>query len=607
MHTGVSQSNIFSISRHVMNANTESTLEGFICDKCGCSKKECKCLKPCFNTNSLPKEVIEDGVSYSCEVNENKTIMKVYNGADPYGVVLKEEHKRPIMYKFCYRVDDTIATKFIESTLFKCRSVDHIMQHVNPLLQSAVVLDAKQENDLYKVSLNMRTKTGTNVLSIDVEHAELKRLCSVLRDQTIAHGVLMAKNSDLSVYCDLDDNMIKFTLHDNKDNLLASIGHDWSPFSDMIQHTEASVSDMQGLQTLLQQQTRMFHSSSCVTAENESMSEMYRTCNNKLHMGASVISKMGLISDGISKKDEVSSENRDWVTKRCGLRVMSVPLDKSMQKMKIKDDKTKISCFFSGSVRYAIAHKNQEVTNVLVNQHGMSIEDVTAMLMSGIASCANSGIEATYNEKPCKKALLLNSIDFPLRLESSIETRRMNACRHTMGTTMNTFKLQQNYLEDDIFVHICKNDGGSCVFSKNIIKNIVSVYLSVNNTAVHNSAKYVARKTVAFERTSAENDLMRFRNVMSDIEHVDEFSLHRAALQLAHINSACLQNPGTQLSIAHHYLRSCWLKTHLYKLGVIYPNTVNDIKYCTSAAKLSSMGKTPIGSSNFWYMVPFCT
>ena len=305
----------------------------------------------------------------------------------------------------------------------------------------------------------------------------------------------------------------------------------------------------------------------------------------------SVIKAVQLISDGHTDSPVEEGKNHDWVMKECSVR--NIPPTNA------EDTKTNISCFDSATIRYAIASENPELQHALTNEHNMNMEDITIMLMSGVSSCVSSKIEEINTQKPCQNAFLINGIDFPFSSQSSLDFQRMDACRHSMGLEEEKwfFKLQQNYVHDDIFVHIYGRCG-ACVFSKikNNKKIPYSVYIFSNGK---NNDENIRRRT-------RSDQTMSSMQVMSSIKDVETFSLHRAALQLAHINAACLQNPYTQLSTAHRYLRTCWLETHLHKLATVYPMTVHDIGYCTVASKLSRMAKTPIEACNFWYLVPFC-
>jgi hypothetical protein len=617
-----------TVSRRLVDEETYTQLICCKCGDCDNDQEDCNCENGRFNCGSLVKildVVVEPGSSLTCDrLDKEKSIIKLYNGEYPHGIIVKEPNKGSVMFKFHYGGNEKKLTKFIKSTLFRYDSIDHIIDFVNPLLIPASLGNTKEEDDTYNVSLCLTHNTNkTSMLNIDVEHSELQRIRKVVHSNSNVKGMLMAKNDELSVRCDVDHMMIKCNLNDNDGKLLASISHDWSPFSDLVQYTRPMVSNIQGLQTLLQQKTRMLHPCSSVNAETETLYEMYNTCSDRLALGVSVIKSMKLISVDKEGKTTDAITNQNWVNSSCGITTSSKILDDIDHDQSVganetdeivKDQEPKISCLFSGSVRYAIAHKNKDITRIFMDNYGLTIEQVTSVLLSGIGSSASHSVPLNGFGTPCKQAMLLNNMNFVHTPTRSLELRRMNACRHAMGTDMDTFKINQNFIDATVFIHICNNDHGSCVFSVNNIRNLISVYLSPES---HNKdyADIVAQKNVSFssqqahardEYGNAANSLMRFRCVLSDIQDDDKpFNIHKAATQLAHLNTACIQNPTTALGKSLRYLRSCWFNTQILKLGIIYPKTVDDINYCRMTAKLKNMAKSTVGSSHFWDMVPF--
>jgi hypothetical protein len=546
--------------------------------------------------------------------NVNECMLNVMQSELPYGIVLqKGKDSKQFLYKFNYHREDITAIDFLHKSLFNCLTVDHAIQMMNPLLQSDMGQIVRNNSSTYDVSLLVDGKP----LSIAVEHGEVKEMCHSLQSSVKLDNVLVAKNCELSLHTNVLCNSIMCEVRDSGGDFLASIAHDWSPFADLVQVSKCGVSQIRGMQTLLQQKTRMIHPTSCIASETNSIMEMYNTSSNRLEIAVSIIKAMKLTNVRAS-----IGHHHKWVNDNCEITTSTAAANYPLVQPKAREKQGKITCIFSGSVRYAIAHVNKDITNVLMSKHGMTIDEVTSVLMAGIGSCKSRSIPECGFQFPCKVSFVVNNTDLQGESGSAVELRRMNACRHAMGTNLNTFKIVQKYIDHDIYVHICNTDNGSCVFSIDNMRNIVSVSLSqlrpthststpteVSNTVtkppVYSVRKMLARKKETEFHKVFTNTTSSYRQNMAEVEDVPQFSMRNAAIQLAHINAACLQNPDSSLKHSHHYLRSCWFSKNMQKLRTLYPTTENNVEYCATASKLGNMAKLPLYAAHYWCMVPF--
>jgi hypothetical protein len=566
-------------------------------DTCSCSNKVYHC--DCLDT---------DAGTLRLETDTANTNVKIFRPDGlPYGVLVHDANTRTICYKFSYDENTVKSMRSITSIMYHCRNAEHVQQYMTPFLCSMQPPPPKVESDLYAISLRL---SNTN-LDIDVEHSELKQVCHLIKNKPTVGNMMVARNDQLSVYFESKGNEIKYNVYNAAETLLVTSTHDWSPFSDIVQVTKQPVDGVQGMMQLVQQNTRMLHSTCMLTSEHEHMYDMYHTCRDKLQLAVSIIHSMKLVSnstthEGMGKE----SVSRKWVRECCDVTQGTVsPTNRPTPTASPSgiEHKNKITCSFSSSIRYDIAHKNKAITNLLQSpQYGMNIEQITAILLGGIGSTSSSSIPSHGFETPCKQAFVTNATDFPYATDAHLEKQRMNACRHSMGTNANTFKIVQSYVDWDVYVHVC-NDGGSCVFSRYSDRNIVSVHLtSANNTTETQRPWRPGRFSTKIQTTQGGNNMMQFRCALDEVQYQHRFSLRKAAIQLAHLNAACLQNPQTALQMEHRYLRSCWFTTQMQTLALQFPDTVSDVQYCTIAAKLSNMAKTSLDSTNFWYMVPYC-
>ena len=523
-----------------------------------------------------------------------------------------------------------------DDALLTCTSASHTKELLKPLLQHSHLSSHKSALETYNVAATI----ADTPMQIDVEHFGLVQSGSdsLASSQGDVVGSVIAQNNQLQVLLNVGNNGIACSLLTTHDSALcAHISHDWSPLSDVIQVVDGKVKGLIGLQSLLQQKTRMFVPTTTVNIETDPTQILHTSANhnNNLDIPIAVMQAMSLFRC----KDEPFplDKTNSWVNYSCGIasnrtrNQINAQTNAQINAPIEKQNDTQIQCLFSASVRYAIAHQNRNITAVMCNNHGMDLQGVTNTLLSGIAFCLRAesvvapGGAPPVNAPPCRYVPVINRSDFAGGGDD-LEKRRMHSCRHAMGTDKNTFKIQHDLCSSDIYAHICK-DGG-CVFSLNEPRNMVGVFLPPAEKTPekklppeYNPEKPPvdiplsnAREQKHFSasnrygNTAVSNGMVPYRCIVGKIEadSVKPFNLRNAAINLAYINTACLQNPSTQLAKAHRYLRSCWLHTELLRLKETFPDSTCNVQYCTTASKLSNMAKLPLHSTNFWCTVPYC-
>jgi hypothetical protein len=552
------------------------------------------------------KEAVRSEVSYHKTSTAN--LIHAFLGNVPVGVVLVGAGGMTL-YKFKYDASDAKTVGFIKDKVLDCRDGEHAVHEMAPFMRSEYLAQCKEEMDLYALSLSRRGTT----LKLDVEHGELRRLCIAMSSDFSGTAVLLAKNSQMSLVCDVNKGLLRCKLLDAQGSFLASASHDWFHFSDMLSLSATNVDNVQGLLGVLQQQTRMLRPKGIIRSETDNVYEMYRNTDNKLATGVSIIRSLGLVytkknTGSTHKGFATKTEHRNFVSQNClkpssdvdriGGAFESVNLKRSTSQA-LPNTPVKISCNFSSTLRYAIAHQNKELSDVLTMQFHQNLEQVSSTLLSGIACCVSNKVPLGGFAQPCKMAILANASDFNTSEHHNIELRRMNVCRHAMGTNQHTIKLNQNYSVSDIWVHVC--DNGSCVFSVHTERNLVCVHLSSVSTVQPFAPRYKA--SVLRDRSTGS---VFKTDIGPEVRNCTTFSLRRAAVELAHINTACVQNPGTSLQHEHRFLRSCWFSANIDKLAEMYPSRSSDAEYCAYASQLSNMAKAPLSSCNYWCTVPFC-